>query len=167
MKEETDEILWAVHCTWYHYIASLPCPLPFSKIADRGDVPSPDANNTKPVTTYHRCIVVVVRPNRKHMFHRCLRPLLLCGLPPSSSNPGATLAFSDSEAFGANARDEPGRFKVLMNIQRTNVNVMRVTDKKGPTYDAIGYPTYNKNGDYGATVGDRGRVAVWDIENLY
>lgn len=73
------------------------------------------------------------------------------------------LAFSPSGVFLAAAGEEPGVVKVLMTAQPTTVNILRAPTKSAGD-DAIIAAAYDPRGDFVLSVGERGAVAVWNVD---
>lgn len=73
------------------------------------------------------------------------------------------LAFSPSGMFLAAAGEEPGVVKVIMTAQPTNVNVLRAPPNSGGDDAAISL-AYDPSGDFVLSVGERGAVAVWNVD---
>lgn len=75
-----------------------------------------------------------------------------------------TLDFSPSGMFLAAAGEEPGVVKVIMTAQPTNINVLRAPPKSAGD-DATIAVAFDPSGDFVLSVGERGGVAVWNVDN--
>lgn len=74
-----------------------------------------------------------------------------------------SLAFSTSGMFFAAAGEEHGVVKVILTAEPTNVNVLRAPSKSAGDDAAIAL-AYDPNGDFVRTVGERGALAVLNID---
>lgn len=79
------------------------------------------------------------------------------------AGPVRALHFSPTGSFLAAAGDEPGLLKIIMTSQPTSVNVLRAPETS-PANDAIIAVQFDPRGDVVVTIGERGTVAVWDID---
>lgn len=73
------------------------------------------------------------------------------------------LDFSPTGSFLAAAGDEPGVLKIIMTAQPSNVTILRAPSS-GKANDAIVTVAFDPNGDFIATLGEKGQAAVWDVE---
>lgn len=76
--------------------------------------------------------------------------------------PVRAIDFSPTGAFLAVAGDEPGVLKIVMTAQPSNVTVLRAPSGKGN--EAISALKFDPDGDFIASVSEKGNVIVWGVE---
>lgn len=73
------------------------------------------------------------------------------------------LDFSPTGAFLAAAGDEPGVLKIIMTAQPSNVTILRAPSS-GKGNEAMATVAFDPNGDFVATIGEKGQAVIWDVE---
>ncbi|CDF40441.1 unnamed protein product, partial [Chondrus crispus] len=77
--------------------------------------------------------------------------------------PVRALDFSPTGAFLAAGGDEPGVLKIIMTAQTSNVTILRAP-AAGMGNDAISSVAFDPTGDFVATIGEKGKAVIWDVE---